>query len=108
MQIGEQITREDVYEASGTTGQITHEGPGKHLAGAFISNRAACGRRWYQTTDPLLVRQAVLASTPERLNSQPEVIAKILTHLGLWPAPAHSPPAAEYPLPSAPQWVAAA
>jgi hypothetical protein len=23
----------------------------------------------------------------------PEVIAKILTHLGLWPAPAHSPPA---------------
>ncbi len=22
---------------------------------------------------------------------QPEVIAKILTHLGLWPAPAHSP-----------------
>jgi len=24
---------------------------------------------------------------------QPEVIEKILTHLGLWPAPAHSPPA---------------
>ena len=23
---------------------------------------------------------------------QPEVIEKILTHLGLWPAPAHSPP----------------
>jgi hypothetical protein len=25
---------------------------------------------------------------------QPEVIAKILTHFGLWPAPAHSPPVA--------------
>jgi hypothetical protein len=24
---------------------------------------------------------------------QPEVIEKILTHLGVWPAPAHSPPA---------------
>jgi hypothetical protein len=24
---------------------------------------------------------------------QPEVIEKILTHLGLWPAQAHSPPA---------------
>ena len=24
---------------------------------------------------------------------QPEVIEKILTHHGLWPAPAHSPPA---------------
>jgi hypothetical protein len=24
---------------------------------------------------------------------QPEVIEKILTHLGLWPAPAHSPSA---------------
>ena len=23
---------------------------------------------------------------------QPDVIEKILTHLGLWPAPAHSPP----------------
>ena len=39
---------------------------------------------------------------------QPEVIAKILTHLGLWPAPAHSPPVAGYPLPSAPQRVVAA
>jgi hypothetical protein len=39
---------------------------------------------------------------------QPEVIAKILTHLGHWPAPAHSPPIAGYPVPSAPQWVVAA
>ncbi len=23
---------------------------------------------------------------------QPEVIEKILTHLGLWPAPSHAPP----------------
>jgi hypothetical protein len=29
---------------------------------------------------------------------QAEVIEKILTRLGLWPAPAHSPPP-EYPLP---------
>jgi hypothetical protein len=28
---------------------------------------------------------------------QPVVIKNILTHLGLWPAPAHSPPAG-YPL----------
>ena len=37
---------------------------------------------------------------------QPEVIEKILTRLGLWPAPAHNPPVAGYPLPSAPQRVA--
>ena len=39
---------------------------------------------------------------------QPEVIEKILTHLGLWPAPAHSPPVAGYPLPSPLQRVVAA
>ena len=37
---------------------------------------------------------------------QREVIEQILTHLGLWPAPVHSPPVAGYPLPSAPQRVA--
>ena len=37
---------------------------------------------------------------------QREVIEQILTHLGLWPAPAHSPPVAGYPLPSARQRVA--
>ena len=37
---------------------------------------------------------------------QPEVIAKILTHLAPRPAPAHSPPFAGYPLPSAQQRVA--
>jgi len=37
---------------------------------------------------------------------QPELIEKILTHLGLRPAPAHSPPFAGYPLPSAQQRVA--
>jgi len=31
---------------------------------------------------------------------QREVIEQILTHLGLWPAPAHSPPVAGYPVPS--------
>ncbi len=38
---------------------------------------------------------------------QPAVTEKILTHLGLWPARAHSPPAG-YPLPFSLQRVAAA
>jgi hypothetical protein len=41
------------------------------------------------------------------LIEQPEVIEKILTHLGLWPAQAHSPPAG-YPLPVSLQRVIAA
>jgi hypothetical protein len=39
-----------------------------------------------QQVDPLV---ALLIAFIE----QPEVIEKILTHLGLWPAQAHSPPA---------------
>jgi hypothetical protein len=38
---------------------------------------------------------------------QSEVIAKILTHLGLWPARVHRPPAG-YPLPDSLQRVAVA
>ena len=38
---------------------------------------------------------------------QPEVIEKILTHLGLWPAHAHGP-SAGYPLPFSLQRVVAA
>ncbi len=38
---------------------------------------------------------------------QPEDIEKILTHLGLWPAHAHGPPAG-YPLPFSLQRVVAA
>jgi hypothetical protein len=38
---------------------------------------------------------------------QPEVIEKILTHLGLWPPQAHSP-SAGYPLPFSLQRVVAA
>ena len=39
---------------------------------------------------------------------QRAVIEKILTHLGLWPASAHSPPVAGCPLPSSGQRVIAA
>lgn len=39
---------------------------------------------------------------------QPAVINKILRHLGLWPAPSHSPPAAARPLPLSLQRVIAA
>ena len=39
---------------------------------------------------------------------QPAVIEKILRHLGLWPAPAHSPPAAARPVPLSLQRVVAA
>jgi hypothetical protein len=35
------------------------------------------------------------------------LIAKILLHLNLWPAPARSPPVTGYPLPSSRQWVVA-
>ena len=42
------------------------------------------------------------------LIEQPEVIETILTHLGLWAAPDHSPPVAGHPLPSSRQWVVAA
>ena len=48
--------------------------------------------------DPLLCPQG---GGPMRIIAfieQPEVIEEILTHLGLWPAQAHSPPAG-YPLP---------
>jgi len=44
------------------------------------------------------------ADTADR---QPTVIEKILTHLGLWPARAHSPPAGD-PLPLSLQQVVAA
>jgi hypothetical protein len=39
---------------------------------------------------------------------QPQIVAKILIHLALWPASAHSPPVAGSPLPSSLQRVAAA
>jgi hypothetical protein len=39
---------------------------------------------------------------------QREVIAKVLTHLGLWPAPGHGPPVAEDAVPSTRQRVTAA
>ena len=39
---------------------------------------------------------------------QPAVIAKILRHLALWPAPAHSPPVPGCPVPFSLQRVVAA
>jgi hypothetical protein len=43
--------------------------------------------------DPLVCPRCGGARRILAFIEQPEVIAKILTHLGLWPAPAHSPPA---------------
>jgi hypothetical protein len=42
--------------------------------------------------DPLVCPRCAGAMRIISFIEQPEVIAKILTHLGLWPAPAHSPP----------------
>jgi len=39
---------------------------------------------------------------------QPQIVAKILIHLALWPASAHSPPVAGSPVPVSLQRVAAA
>ena len=58
--------------------------------------------------DPLVCSRCGGAMRILAFIEQPEVLAKILTHLGLRPAPAHSPPVAGYPLPSAPQRVVAA
>jgi hypothetical protein len=42
--------------------------------------------------DPLVGPQCAGATRIIACNEQPAVIEKILRHLGLWPAPAHSPP----------------
>jgi hypothetical protein len=57
--------------------------------------------------DPLVCPRCAGAMRIIAFIEQPEVIAKILTHLGIWPAPAHSPPAG-YPLPKSLQRVALA
>jgi hypothetical protein len=57
--------------------------------------------------DPLLCPQADGSLRIIAVSEQPEVIEKILPHLGLWPAHAHSPPAG-YPLPFSLQRVVAA
>jgi len=57
--------------------------------------------------DPLVCPRCAGAMRIIAFLEQPDVIAKILTHLGLWPAPAHSPPAG-YPLPDSLQRVALA
>jgi hypothetical protein len=73
----------------------------------------ALKRRWAHfikqayEADPLLCPQC---GGPMRIIAsidQAAVIEKILTHLGLWPAQAHSPPAG-YPLPFSLQGVVAA
>jgi hypothetical protein len=43
--------------------------------------------------DPLVCPRCGGAMRILAFIEQPEVIAKIPTHLGLWPAPVHSPPA---------------
>ena len=43
--------------------------------------------------DPLVCPRCAGAMRIIAFIEQPEVIEKILTHLGLWPAQAHSPPA---------------
>ena len=48
--------------------------------------------------DPLVYRHCAGAMRIIAVIEQPNVIKKILTHLGLWPTPAHSPPVAGHPL----------
>jgi hypothetical protein len=58
--------------------------------------------------DPLVCPQCAGAMRIIAFIEQPAVIEKILRHLGLWPAPAHSPPAAARPVPLSLQRVVAA
>jgi hypothetical protein len=58
--------------------------------------------------DPLVCPQCAGAMRIIAFIEQPAVVEKILRHLGLWPAPAHSPPAAARPVPLSLQRVVAA
>jgi len=58
--------------------------------------------------DPLVCPRCGSAMRIIAFIETPDVIEKILAHLGLWPAPAHSPPVAGHPLPSTLQRVVAA
>ena len=77
-----------------------------------VVSASAAKRAWARLTkqvyevDPLVCPRCGGAMRILAFIEHPEVIEKILAHLGLWPAPAHSPPVAGYPMPSAPQRVA--
>ena len=58
--------------------------------------------------DPLVCPRCGSAMRIIAFIEQPAIIEKILTHLGLWPTLAHSPPVAGHPLPSTLQRVVAA
>ena len=82
--------------------------------GILLISSSAAKRVWARLiqqvyeVDPLVCPRCAGAMRIIAFIKQPKVIEKILAHLGLWPAPAHSPPVAGYPLPSSRQWVIAA
>ncbi len=75
---------------------------GEELSSIEESNQVApseAKRAWARLikqvyeVDPLVCPRCGGAMRILAFIEQPEVIEKILIHLGLWPAPAHSPPA---------------
>jgi len=67
--------------------------------GADEVSASAAKRAWARLikqvyeADPLICPKCTGPMRIIAFIEQPEVIEKILTHLGLWPAQAHSPPA---------------
>ena len=82
------------------------EVPAPPISQALKRRRAHFIKQLYEA-DPLLCPQCGGSMRIIALIDQAAVIEKILTHLGLWPAHAHGPPAG-YPLPFSLQRVVAA
>lgn len=64
---------------------LSRVSPGPQAAGARLIKQV-------YKADPLLYPQFSSAMRIIAFIEQPEVIEKILTHLGRWPAQAHGPP----------------
>ena len=79
-------------------------GPGR---AARLSSRRSLIKQLYEV-DPLACLRCGGSLRILAFIDQPQIVAKILIHLALWPASAHSPPVAGSPVPSSLQRVAAA
>jgi len=69
------------------------EVPPPAISQALSRRWAHCIKQLYET-DPLLCAQCGGPMRIIAFSDQAAVIDTILIHLGLWPAPAHSPPVA--------------
>ncbi|MFH0808956.1 MAG: hypothetical protein V2A77_00575, partial [Pseudomonadota bacterium] len=92
----------------------TQEGNPSRIEECSEVSAPAATRAWARLikqvceVDPLVCPRCAAPMHIIAFIEQSEVIEKILAHLGLWPAPAPSPPAAGHPLPSSLRRVVAA